>query len=196
MILKIAGMVLALSLMSAAHSSDMVYEQTPSDADDTVLVNSNNLANFKGSIHDVHTYDNFTLEKAAVVAAVSWRGASSDAALNGFIITLYPSTLDRFPAPDMDKPMAITWIEGAGDEKVLGNGLSDFNAALSSPVQLNADIQYWLSIVAVRRDFTPWGWASARSGDLSSLQVFKDLKILPVTTDRAFCLKSAVATEH
>lgn len=191
--LKIAGMVLALSLMNAAHSSGIVYEQAASDADDTVLVSSNSLANFKGSDHDVQTYDNFTLEKAAVVAAVNWRGASADAALNGFVITFYPSTPDRFPRPDMDKPMAITWLEGAGDEKVLGNGLSDFSAVLSAPVQLKADVPYWLSIVAVRRDYSPWGWASAKSGDSNSLQILNEIQMVPVATDRTFCLKSSVS---
>ncbi len=185
--IQIAAVLMAFSV--AVQSSELLYEQAPADAAGVVLVNSNNLANYEGSEYDVQAYDNFKLPKIATVGSVCWRGQPSDAQMNGFIITFYPSSHDRFSGPDLAKPLGITWIEGAGDEVVLDDGLSDYQAVLADPVKFNAEEQYWLSVVAVKRDFSPWGWSSSRNVDSKSLQMFNEMKVQSVSTDRAFCLK-------
>lgn len=163
-----------------------VYEQAI--AANVTAIASNAAASPEGSDGDVAAYDNFTLSRPANIKRVTWRGSSSNAASAGFIVRIYASTHDQAAQPDLSAPLASVNVQGKADERVLGNKLSDYGADFPQPVALEAGVQYWISIVSLRNDASPWGWARGKGGDGKSIQSYSEFKILPAPGDRAFSL--------
>jgi hypothetical protein len=165
-----------------------VFEQAA--AADATTIASNAVANPEGSDGDVKAYDNFTLSKPAIIKRVQWRGSSSNAALDGFTVTIYASSHDSAAQPNLSSPLASVSVQGKADEHVLGNNLSDYGADLGQPLALESGVQYWISIVSLRNDASPWGWAKGKGGDGKSIQSYSEFKVLPAPGDRAFSLKN------
>jgi hypothetical protein len=174
-----------LAFARPAHCAT-VYEQA--GAADATTIASNAVASPEGSDGDVTAFDNFTLGKPANVKRVNWRGSPSNAASAGFIVKIYASSHDPAAQPELSSPLASIQVQGKAGERALGNKLSGYSADLEQPLALAAGVQYWISIVAVRNDASPWGWANGTGGDGKSIQSYSEFKILPAPGDRAFSL--------
>jgi hypothetical protein len=176
-----------LILSQSVHGAT-VFTHSPGALSSIKTINSNALAHPDGSDQDVTTYDSFTLDQAAVVADVSWRGAASTPALLGFTIRLYPSKPDAAAQADTGNPLAVLHVSGKANETKLDSRYSDYRAKFDAPLALAGGVQYWISIVADRKDLSPWGWADGRGGDGKSIQAYSEFKVLPAPGDRAFSL--------
>jgi hypothetical protein len=176
----------SLIAVSPAHSA-IVYSQASDSPDKAKLINSS-ATNPDGSDQDVTTYDNFKLSKSARITGVSWRGASTDVASAGFIISIYASQGNPTGLAELSNPLAVINETGKANEKAVGKNLADYSAAFSQPVELIAGTQYWISIVSIRNFPSSWGWSSASGGDGRSIQSYSEFKILPAPNDRAFAL--------
>lgn len=185
---RLCALLAAASCLAFAQSGECatVYEQAV--AADVTAIASNAVANPEGSDGDVTAYDNFTLSKPANIKRVTWRGSSSNAALAGFIVRIYASSRNPAAQPDLSLPLVSVNVQGKADERTLGNKLSDYSADLESPLTLAAGVQYWISIVSLRNDASPWGWATGKGGDGRSIQSYSEFKVLPAPGDRAFSL--------
>lgn len=185
---RLCALLAAASCLAFAQSGECatVYEQAV--AADVTAIASNAVANPEGSDGDVTAYDNFTLSKPANIKRVTWRGSSSNAALAGFIVRIYASSRNPAAQPDLSLPLVSVNVQGKADERTLGNKLSDYSADLESPLALAAGVQYWISIVSLRNDASPWGWATGKGGDGKSIQSYSEFKVLPAPGDRAFSL--------
>jgi hypothetical protein len=179
----LAGLMASLPVQAM-----MVYGNTFSPVAATSTVHSNAVMDVQGSDQDVTAYDNFTLNKAAAITGVAWRGTSSDKAMGGFTIRLYASRNDAAAQPDTGQKLAELIVEGNAGEKSVGKNLSDYHANFSQPVALQAGVQYWISIVSERKNLSPWGWANGTGGDGKSIQAYSEFKVLPAPGDRAFYL--------
>ena len=167
--------------------SATVYSQA-SDSPDTAHPVNSSQTNPDGSDQDTTTFDNFTLNHAAQITGVTWRGNSTDAGSAGFNITIYGSQNNNASLADLTNPLSVFTELGKANEKLLGKHLSDFRAEFTQPVSLSAAKQYWISIVSLRSYPSPWGWSSASGGDGRCIQSFSEFKILPAQYDRAFSL--------
>ena len=187
-VLRFCALLAAASCLAFAQPANCatVFEQTAADA---ATIASNVVTSPEGSDGDVKAYDNFTLRKPATIKRVQWRGSSSNAALAGFTVSIYASSHDPAAQPDLASLLASVSVEGKADEHVLGNNLSDYSADLGQPVALESGVQYWISIVSLRNDASPWGWAKGKGGDGKSIQSYSEFKVLPAPGDRAFSLK-------
>lgn len=184
------AMLFAASVLIAAQSAQgaTIFSHSPVPISSTKTIHSNALAHPDGSDQDVTAFDNFSLDKAATVASISWRGVASTPALLGFTIKIYPSKADPAAQADIGNPLAVLAVTGSADEKKLEGRFSDYHTKLDAPVALEAGVQYWLSIVSDRKDLSPWGWAEGSGGDGISIQAYTEFKVLPAPGDRTFTL--------
>lgn len=184
------AMLFAASVLIAAQSAQgaTVFGHSPVPISSTRTINSNALAHPDGSDQDVTAFDSFSLDKAATVAGISWRGVTSTPALIGFTIKIYPSKSDPAAQADIGNPLVVLAVTGNADEKKLDGKFSDYHAKLDAPLALEAGVQYWLSIVSDRKDLSPWGWADGSGGDGKSIQAYTEFKVLPAPGDRTFTL--------
>lgn len=180
-LVAVLGLIVAMPVQSM-----MVYRHVPTPISSASLLHSNAVTGEEGSDQDVTAYDNFTLNKAANITSVAWRGASSGKGLAGFTIKIYVSKSDPAAQPNITEPLAIISVAGNAGEKPLGNHLSDYHADFTQPLALTAGVQYWISIVSNRSDLSPWGWANGTGGDGKSIQSYSEFKVLPAPGDRAF----------
>ena len=187
-LVAVVGLAIALPAQSM-----MVYRHIPTSIAAASLINSNALTNAEGSDQDVTAYDNFTLNKSAIITSVAWSGASSNKGLVGFTIKIYTSMDNPAAQPDTANPLAVIDITGNAGEKSVGNNLSDYHANFYEPLALKAGVQYWISIVSSRNDLSPWGWANGKGGDGKSIQSHAEFKVLPAPSDRAFSLNDGRA---
>jgi hypothetical protein len=178
-------------IFSQSAQSATVYSQPGTPVSSASIISSNAVANPDGSDGDVTAYDNFTLGKAAIVKGVKWRGSSSSAGLAGFTVNIFASTHDPAAQPDTSAPLGRITVDGKANEKIVGNGLSEYSADFDRPLALTAGVQYWISIVSTRNDLSPWGWANGTGGDGKSIQSYSELRILPAPGDRSFSLIDA-----
>lgn len=185
---RLCALLAAASCLAFAQMGECATVYQQAIAADVTAIASNAVAGPEGSDGDVAAYDNFTLSKPANITRVAWRGSSSNAALAGFIIRIYASTRDPAAQPDLSSPLASINVQGKANEHALGNKLSDYGADFGQPVALEAGVQYWISIVSLRKDASPWGWARGKGGDGKSIQSYAEFKILPAPGDRAFSL--------
>ena len=162
-----SGLIFSQSAQSAT-----VYSQPGTPVSSASVISSNAVAHPDGSDGDVTAYDNFTLRKSAIVKGVKWRGSSSSAGLAGFTINIFASTHDPAAQPDTSAPLGEIKVEGKANEKPAGNNLSEFSADFDRPLALTAGVQYWISIVSIRNDTSPWGWANGTGGDGKSIQSY------------------------
>jgi hypothetical protein len=175
-------------LFSSSAYCAALYVQAPLPLAKSSTVNSNAVSHPDGSDGNVTAFDNFTLKKSGIISSVTWRGASADNNLAGFVIKIYESKQDAAAQPDLAAPLAEIRISGNADEKPVGNNLSDFRANFSQPLALTAGVQYWITIVCTRNGPSPWGWANGSGGDGKTIQSYAEFKILPAPGDRAFSL--------
>jgi len=107
--LRIIGSVLLAAsgwVSVASAQSATVYVQAPVPPEQARVINSNAVTNPEGSDQDVAAYDNFKLNKAATVAAITWRGKDAGQTGLGFTIKIYPSKSDPAAGPDSKYPPA------------------------------------------------------------------------------------------
>lgn len=182
----VLGLMFALPAQSAT-----VYTHVATPLASAGTINSNAVVHADGSDQDVIAYDNFTLNKAANISSVTWRGASAGKGLAGFTIKIYASKPSPSAQPDTADPLAVISISGSANEKPVGNNLSDYHAEFAKPLVLMSGAQYWISIVSNRNDLSTWGWANGTGGDGKTIQSYSEFKILPAPGDRTFSLNDA-----
>jgi hypothetical protein len=185
---RFCALLAIAACLAFARSAECATAYEQAIAADVTAIASNAVANPEGSDGDVTAYDNFTLGKPANITRVTWRGSSSNAALAGFIIRIYASSHNPAAQPDLSQPLVSINVQGKADERTLGNKLSDYSADFGHPLALAAGVQYWISIVSLRNDASPWGWATGKGGDGKSIQSYSEFKVLPAPGDRAFSL--------
>lgn len=167
---------------------ETVYQQEAQSVFVANKANSQALAKEGGGVNDVTVFDNFKLKKTSFITSVSWRGTSSDKSLIGFTVKFYTSKENKSASPEIDDPLVVNSMIGTAKEKGVGSYLSDYHMKLSQPIALAGDEQYWISIVANRKDGTAWGWASGTGGDDKSAKSADGIKVRSVEGDRAFTL--------
>lgn len=109
---------------------------------------------------NARSFDNFTLSSSATVTSVDWNGMLDErygsdgfqpqpvASISGFRITFYQHDAAlNLPGPAIaDEFIPSTAVA----ETNFGHPTaSSYSAALTSPVALNAGVQYWFSVAAV-----------------------------------------------
>lgn len=184
-----AGLIGVLGLASAIPAyCETVFQQEAQPVFIANKVNSQALAKEGGGVEDVTVFDNFMLKKTSFITTVSWRGSSSDKSLIGFTVKFYTSKENKSASPEIDDPLVVNSMIGTAKENRVGSYLSDYRMNLSQPIALAGGEQYWISIVANRKDGTAWVWASGSGGDDKSVKSSDGVKVRSVAGDRAFTL--------
>lgn len=168
--------------------SATVYSQMGASLSSAKAISSYAVANPEGSDGDVTAYDNFAIGKSASITGVSWRGSSSNDGSAGFTIRIYASNPNPAAQPDISAPLGEINVAGKSGEVAVGKNLSEYRAEFIQPLALTSGVQYWISIVSSRKDFSAWGWADGEGGDGKSIQSYSEFRILSAPNDRAFAL--------
>jgi len=179
-------LVASLNWANAAAQAAQIYTQMPPASVVSGGVRSHVLHRHDGHDQDVRGYDDFVLSSPSTVSQLTWMGSPADSKTHGFIITLYAAQTAPAKGPDLFRPLFTQFISGLPDHRPMNGDWFEFTTPLKKPIQLAAHTPYWISIVASRRDLSPWYWAHGLGGDGKSLQFFNEYRVLPAAGDRAF----------
>jgi len=147
-------------------------------------------------------YDNFipNQSQAGAISNISWQGEAQSTGNTGFtiqILSAQPATPDTAVSNTVVVETKVLNKDSGQGLTATGNGLYDFNVSLTTPFNITAGTDYWITIFSNGRN--AWGWGNGSNGNDSALfytvglPFDKWLALPSGQSDRAFSLNGTPA---